>query len=127
MQHLSQRLLHARTAACLTQTEAAAKAGLDVGVSSVSEWENGVREPSVAQLARLAEVYRRPFDWFLVSRPIVEQQIKWRKKPESAGEIEAEFRRLCSYYHELEVLCESQQPCVLPSPVSIKNRRGAEL
>lgn len=127
MEHLGNRLLHARTAACLTQADVAAKAGLDVGVSSVSEWEHGVREPSVAQLARLAEIYKRPFDWFLVSEPIAEQSIKWRKKPESAGEIESEFRRLCSYYHELEVLCESRQPCVLPSPVSIQSRRAAEL
>jgi XRE family transcriptional regulator, fatty acid utilization regulator len=127
MEHLGSRLLHARTAACLTQADAIASAGLEVGVSSISEWENGIREPSVAQLARLADVYKRPFDWFISNAPIVEQQIKWRKKPDSPGEIEAEFRRLCTYYHELETVCESRFPCALPSPEPIKNRRAAEL
>lgn len=127
MEHLGQRLMHARKTACLTQADAVTAAGLEVGVSSISEWESGIREPSVAQLARLADVYKRPFDWFLTDSPLVEQQIKWRKKPDSPGEIETRFRLLATYFHELETLCESKVPVALPPPARVRSKREAEL
>jgi Zn-dependent peptidase ImmA (M78 family)/transcriptional regulator with XRE-family HTH domain len=127
MEHLGQRLLHARKSACLTQSDALAAARLEVGTSSISEWESGLREPSVAHLSRLADVYQRPFDWFLTDSPLVEQQIKWRQKPDSPGEIEARFRLLATYFHELETLCESKVPVALPAPAPVRNKRDAEI
>lgn len=51
---LAQRLKLARTSVNLT-IEAVSQ-GTGIGKSSVSEFENGKREPSVSQLARLAGV-----------------------------------------------------------------------
>jgi XRE family transcriptional regulator, fatty acid utilization regulator len=127
MEYLGKRLLHARTSAGLTQADAIAAAGLEVGPSSISEWENGVREPSVAQLARLADVFKRPFDWFLAETPLLETPIKWRKKPDSPGEIETRFRVLAEYFHELETLCQSKAAVTLPTATQVLTRREAEL
>ncbi|HEY5962324.1 MAG TPA: XRE family transcriptional regulator [Polyangiaceae bacterium] len=124
---LAARLLFARQKANLTQPQAVASAKLEVGVSSLSDWENGNRDPSVLQLSKLAELYNRPFDWFLADSEPLEHPIRWRQRPESPQQIESKFRLLATYYHELELLCDSKAPLKLPEPVSVRTRRAAEL
>lgn len=90
-----------------------------IGESSISEFENSRREPKFSQLSRLAEVYKRPIDFFLTNKPIVEDMMLWRNAPSTDQEMrttEAEFRLLCQQYHSLEVLMgEAMRPKV-PQP-----------
>lgn len=87
-----------------------------IGESSLSEFENGKREPRLAQLQRLAEVYRRSIAFFLGEGDIPQEVVLWRERPDPAtsGEVETEFVRLAQQYHNLEVWCGECHPCRLP-------------
>src|SRR5690242_4341937 len=71
---LGQYLEAARTARRLSQQQLAARSGLDQ--AHVSRFERGERSPTIAQLARLAEVLQVSLQWFCngSNRPGVE----WR-------------------------------------------------
>lgn len=60
-------LVWARTTAGLTADAAARKAQLKP--STLQEWERGTGGPSIAQLRRLGEVYKRPLGVFFLSKP----------------------------------------------------------
>lgn len=64
---IGERLRQARTAARLTQAEAAE--ALDIPRSAVSELEAGTRRLAAVELAKLADLYRRPERWFLGRAP----------------------------------------------------------
>jgi transcriptional regulator with XRE-family HTH domain len=64
---IGERLRQARTAARLTQAEAAEALGIPR--SAVSELEAGTRRLAAAELARCAVLYRRPATWFLDGGP----------------------------------------------------------
>ncbi|HPP51806.1 MAG TPA: XRE family transcriptional regulator [Thermoguttaceae bacterium] len=84
----------------------------EIGISTLSDFENAVREPRVWQLKRLAELYHRPLSFFLEEGPIPHQPvICWRERPSSpqVEEIEAQFLQLAEQYHRLEVLCQERQ------------------
>jgi XRE family transcriptional regulator, fatty acid utilization regulator len=111
---LSDRLKMARTSLNLTLQGVEERTG--IGVSTLSEFENGKREPRLVQLKQLADVYLRPLAFFLEDGPVVPQVVLWRKKPESprAEEVQARLVKLAEQYHHLEVLCDAHEPCDLP-------------
>jgi XRE family transcriptional regulator, fatty acid utilization regulator len=108
------RLKYARQRAGLTGTQVRERA--DIGESSLSDFENGKREPSLSQLQKLAGVYRRSVAFFLADGPVApEPAVLWRMRPsKDAEEIEVRFLRLCEQYHNLEVWCDEHIPSCLP-------------
>lgn len=111
---LSDRLKMARSSLNLTLQVIEERTG--IGVSTLSEFENGKREPRLVQLKQLADVYLRPLGFFLEDGPPVQQVVLWRKKLESplAEEVQARLVKFAEQYHHLEVLCDAHEPCDLP-------------
>lgn len=62
-----QLLAWARESAGLSLTDAAARAKLDTEV--LRDWEAGIAAPSIAQLRKLGEVYKRPIAVFFLAEP----------------------------------------------------------
>lgn len=111
---LGQKLQYARQRAGLTQAQV--REHTSVGESSLSDFENGKREPSLAQLTSLAALYQRPASFFLDERPVPDREVvRWRQKPaEGAEGIEVRFLRLCEQYHNLETFCRARPTVELP-------------
>ncbi|MBN1555546.1 MAG: ImmA/IrrE family metallo-endopeptidase [Phycisphaerae bacterium] len=87
----------------------------DIGESSISEFENGKREPSLSQLQVLANTYRRSVAFFLTEGAITPEIVLWREKPAiGCEEVESVFIRLCEQYHNLELWTEEELPVYLP-------------
>lgn len=110
-----ERLKAARTASGLTLDKVATAIGL--GASSLSEYENGHREPRLAQLRRLAELYQRSVVWFLEEGAPAEPLVLWRNRPpepEVAAATERRFLRLCEMLQNLERWCGVETQCTLP-------------
>jgi DNA ligase-1 len=59
-----------------------------IGASSLSEFENGKREPSLTQLQKLATMYDKPISFFLEEQAVAEAKSKWEKKVKS-GYVES--------------------------------------
>lgn len=106
---IGQKLREAREGLKLTlkQVEDQSK----IGVSSLSDFENDKREPSVTQLQQLADFYRKPIAYFL-DESFVEshEAVLWRNKPVSpqCEFLEAEFHQLAHQYHNLETWTKSR-------------------
>ncbi len=99
--NLGQKLRFAREKAGLSQADACRRAG--VGESSLSEFENGKRDPSLAQLDALARTYSRSVASLVSDEPEPVTSVLWRQRPsEGAEEVEAKFLRLCEQYANLE-------------------------
>jgi XRE family transcriptional regulator, fatty acid utilization regulator len=113
MLKLAERLVYARNRAGLTGAQVRERT--QIGESSLSEFENGKREPNLSQLQKLARAYQRSIAFFLESSPIRQELVLWRERPEKeATEIEARFLRLCEQYHNLEIWCNEHAPLMLP-------------
>lgn len=115
--HIGDKLRIARTAMGYTLDKVAAEIG--IGQSSLSEFENDKREPRFSQLSKLAELYRRPVEFFLSEETLVENVMLWRSAPEmeeQTKETEAEFRQLCEQYHNLELLFGESKITIWPQP-----------
>lgn len=113
---IADRLKIARKAIGYTQEKTEKESG--IGISSISNFENGVREPSFSQLSRLAEVYKKTIDFFLADTVPAEAVPLWRDEPateEERKETEARFRQLCEQYHRLEVCCVEVKRPRLPA------------
>lgn len=94
-----------------------------IGKSSLSEFENGKREPSFSQLSKLAEIYRKTVDFFLADTISEEAVPLWRDEPateEERKETEARFRQLCEQYHRLEICTGQVRKANLPKPDTIE-------
>jgi Zn-dependent peptidase ImmA (M78 family)/transcriptional regulator with XRE-family HTH domain len=107
---IGERLRHARTAIGYTLDKVSA--ATNIGQSSLSEFENDKREPRFSQLSRLAELYRRPLEFFLSEEGPVESTMLWRDPPEAEDqtkEVQGQFRQLCEQYHRLEMLYGQQR------------------
>ena len=114
---IGRRLKNARDAIGYTLEKAEKESG--IGASSLSEFENGKREPKFSQINVLAEVYKRSIDFFLTDKLPVEPVMLWRDGPgsqEEKKETEAEFRRLCQQYHKLELCTAEMRKAMLPQP-----------
>lgn len=118
------RLKFARQRAGLSGPQVKDRSG--IGESSLSEFENGKREPSLSQLQKLAEVYRRSVTFFLADGPPPpEPAVLWRMRPAQDAEmIEVRFLRLCEQYHNLEMWCDERAPIRLPSATGEPARYG---
>ena len=94
---LHERLRHARERVGLTQEQVAERIG--VSAPSLSAYEKGQREPSFAQLAKLAKVYHRPIEFFVSEEPLHAEAVMWRGKPPSptAEELETKFLELAGF------------------------------
>lgn len=112
---VSEKLRYARERAGLTGAQVRERTG--VGESSLSEFENGKREPSLSQLRSLAKAYQRSVSFLLDDAPIPEETVLWRERPTTMAEdTEARFLRLCEQYHNLEAWCDEREPVRLPGP-----------
>ena len=110
---IAERLKYARARAAVTLAHVKERTG--IGESSVSEFENGKREPSLSQLQVLANAYRRSVAFFLAEGEIAPETVLWREKPKAGSEeVEAVFLRLCEQYHNLEVWTDEELPVCLP-------------
>lgn len=111
---LAERLKHARNSLGLTLSAVEERA--QVGVSTLSDFENGKREPKLSQLKQLADAYGRPISFFLEEGPVKPDIVLWRKKPDSpaAEEIQVRLQTLAEQYHNLEIWCDEYEPCQIP-------------
>lgn len=109
----SERLKHAHQTMNLTLIQVEERT--EIGSTSVSDFENGKREPKLAQLKELANTYRRPIHFFLEESELASEVVLWRKKPTSPNveDIRAELLNLAEQYHNLEVWCDDLQPIEL--------------
>jgi Zn-dependent peptidase ImmA (M78 family)/transcriptional regulator with XRE-family HTH domain len=121
---INDRLRYARQRAGLSGAQVRERAG--IGESSLSEFENGKREPSLSQLQKLAEAYRRSVAFFLAEGPLTpEPAVLWRMRPaQDAEQIELKFLRLCEQYHNLEMWCNERAPICLPPAAGDPARYG---
>ena len=60
-------LVWARTTAGLTQEAVAKK--VQIKPQLLQDWESGAANPSIAQLRKLGEIYKRPLAVFFLSQP----------------------------------------------------------
>jgi Zn-dependent peptidase ImmA (M78 family)/DNA-binding XRE family transcriptional regulator len=111
---IQDRLKYARQRAGLSLAQVRERS--DIGESSLSEFENGKREPSLSQLRKLTDVYKRSVAFFLTEVPLdVQPTVLWRERPQqNAEQIEVQFLRLCEQYHNLEIWCGESVPMSLP-------------
>lgn len=109
---LAEKLRYARQRANLTLSQVREKAS--IGESSVSEFENGKREPSLSQLQAMSTIYRRSLVFFLEEGPLPREIILWRQKPTDAHGVETVFLRLCEQYNNLEHWCDDHTAVRLP-------------
>lgn len=109
---LGSRLKFARDAVGLTLKQVEDQTNF--GVSSLSEWENECREPSLSQLTRLSKLYRRSTSFFLEEGEPPRDVVLWREKPaEQAEDVERQLVQLAEFYHRLETCCGDPRPANL--------------
>lgn len=114
---IGERLKLARGALGYTLDRVAAET--NIGPSSLSDFENDKREPRFSQLSRLAELYRRPVEFFLSEESVIESVMLWRDAPDADDQVRAtqtRFRQLCEQYHSLERLCNDWRKATWPRP-----------
>lgn len=104
---LANRLRNARKAAGLSQEEAATKMGIPQ--PSISAMESGKRNVDTLELVKLAELYRRPVDYFLNSEFKDESRsfapmLAAKEVLDSDRAVLDDFRMFCQDYAELEQL-----------------------
>ena len=125
------RLRYARQAMNLTLSEVGERTG--IGSSTLSEFENGKREPRLSQLKRIADTYRRPVAFFLDEGEPAPEVVLWRQKPTSprAEEVQTALLQHAEHYHNLEVWCDEFRPLDLPlassSPESLDYAKAERL
>jgi Zn-dependent peptidase ImmA (M78 family)/DNA-binding XRE family transcriptional regulator len=111
VQTIGRRLRECRERLAMTQGDLAEKAG--VGVSSISEFENGKREPTLNQLRKLADAMSASVAWFLSMDEPLGETVRWRERPPNAEIIEARFLKLCRQYRDLERWACEEEPIQL--------------
>jgi XRE family transcriptional regulator, fatty acid utilization regulator len=119
---LSEKLKTTRSILKLTLEAVSERSG--IGVSTLSEFETGRREPRLGQLKQLADAYHRQVSFFLEDSPQAAECILWRQRPESPNveELQATLLDLAEKYHTLEMLCDQHTNFELPS-VSVAAER----
>lgn len=122
MMMLNDRIREAREGLKISQSAVSHQTG--IGISSLSEFENGKREPSLSQLAQLARAYRRPMTFFLEEETPPRETVLWRERPsENAEAIEHDFLELCRRYSNLERWCNDVMSPELPD-IKILHSQG---
>jgi len=111
---LNHKIKEARESLKLSQD--AVSVQTQIGVSSLSEFENGKREPRLSQLAALARVYKKPITFFLEDETPSQETVLWRERPsQNAEAIEHDFLELCRRYSNLERWCNDVIAPELPN------------
>ncbi|MFA6435017.1 MAG: XRE family transcriptional regulator [Elusimicrobiales bacterium] len=105
--NIATRLKAVRAAFGLTLSDVSKQT--DIGISSLSDFENGKREPMLGQLKKLSGLYQKPVSFFLETAAIKDPCILWRNKPSApkSVQLEAEFVKFCTQYQNLEVWTKS--------------------
>lgn len=87
-----------------------------IGVSTLSDFENGKREPKLSQLKQLADFYRRSTAFFLEEGEPAPDVVLWRQRPTSpqVEVLERDLIKLAEQYHNLEVWCDDVKEFELP-------------
>ena len=99
--NMSEKLKFARSRTGLTLNQVEKHTG--ICKSTLSEFENGKREPKLSQLQQLAELYQRPISFFVDKQPPPSEYVLWRQKPtESPKKLEDRFLKYCMQYRLLE-------------------------
>lgn len=107
------RLKWAREAAGLTQEKLSAAA--QVGISTISEFENDKRDPSSLQMVRMAEAVKRRIEFFFESGEPIQEVVLWRQKPVDSGtQIERQLIELADQFQRLEMCVGNPILCDLP-------------
>lgn len=121
---LSKRLRQTREGMKLTLQAVSERTKL--GVSTLSDFETGRREPRLGQLKQLADVYHRSVPYFLEESSPPAELVLWRQRPESpdAEQLQAQLLDLADKYHTLEVLCEQPSKPELPSVSEPREKFG---
>lgn len=112
---LADKLKSVRTGLKWTLELAGERSG--IGPSTLSEFENGRREPRLGQLKQLSQAYRRSVSFFLSDEASPAECVLWRQRPEapSAEELQATLLQFAENYHTLEALCEDHSALDLPN------------
>ncbi len=98
---LSERLKYARERAGLKLAQV--KDATGIVESSISDFENGNREPKLSQLQLLARTYHRSIEFLLSEECLPREIVLWRERPQDNAEgIEAQFLEYCTRYRNLE-------------------------
>ena len=108
---VGRRLREWREHVGMTQGDLAEETG--VGIPSISEFENGKREPTLSQLKKLADALSADVARLLSADEPTAAVVRWRERPANAVEIEARFLKLCSQYRDLERWCGEEEPVPL--------------
>jgi Zn-dependent peptidase ImmA (M78 family)/transcriptional regulator with XRE-family HTH domain len=105
---LPDRLKAMRERLGLTLEQVSGKTG--IGVSSLSEFENGKRDPGISHLQKLSAIYETALSSFFQNIQPAQEAILWRDKPPKPGsdQIEARFLKLCRQYRNLEEWTKSR-------------------
>lgn len=99
---LPERLKYARERAGQTLSQVRDATG--IVESSVSDFENGHREPKLSQLQSLAKAYHRSIEFLLSDEALRKEIVLWRERPQEKPEqVEAQFLEYCSHYRNLEL------------------------
>jgi len=104
----------------------ALSAHTSITASSLSDFENGKREPRLMHLESLAKAYGTSVAWFFEEQPAEGDVILWRERPsdDDAAAIEGKFLKRCRWYRNLEDWCDERLPCHLPEVKGDPNRIG---
>jgi Zn-dependent peptidase ImmA (M78 family)/transcriptional regulator with XRE-family HTH domain len=98
---LGKRLLEARERTKFSLADVRQRTA--IGESSLSDIENGKREPKIKQLVQLADLYGKPLSFFLSEKVEAEDTVLWRTRPTEGAELhECKFLKLCAQYRRLE-------------------------
>ncbi len=83
-----------------------------IGISSLSEWERDIRDPSVSQLVKLAAVYKKSLDFFIVEEEPQPGVVLWRQRPDREFALASEqtLIQMAQWYDHLEHLCGIAEP-----------------
>jgi Zn-dependent peptidase ImmA (M78 family)/transcriptional regulator with XRE-family HTH domain len=121
---LNERLRSARERSGLSLRQVSERT--KIGESSISEFENGKRDPSLTYLQSLCACYRLTISHFLDELPISEPVVLWRSQPPcpQSNDIRARFLELCAQYHNLEIWCDDRLTQFLPKAAGNINQTG---
>lgn len=122
---LGKRLSEARERTKLSLTDVRRRTA--IGESSLSEFENGKREPKIKQLVQLADLYGKPLSFFLSEEVEAEDKVLWRTRPTEGAELhECRFLKLCAQYRRLEEWMNDVISPQLPGVERIRNYADVE-
>lgn len=107
---LGSRLKWARETAGFTQRQLSE--ATEIGVSTISEFENDTRGPSALQMVQLAEALHRSTDFFHQPGEPDTEVVLWRERPTDSPpeRVQVKLIQLAEQFHRLEQICGNPEP-----------------